>query len=110
MDQSVKTLVNLVVIFVGMMLLLSCVSFFIVSAKARTTLYSVIENIEIYGYDAAVVNNTAQNTKTQIEVNLIESTSQGSRYQVQVSFDHVFSFIQFKKQITYTATTRLVSY
>jgi len=111
MDQSVKTLIQVIIIFVGLILMISCVSFFIIATDARSTMYSVIQHIEIYGYQPEVIQQYADETNTTIQVRSLENNQdKGNRYQVSVSFQHIFSFIRLKKDITYTSLTRLVQY
>jgi len=35
---------------------------------------------------------------------------EGERYEVKVSFSHVFAWLNFEKMITFTGTTRQVNY
>ena len=109
MDQPVKTLGTLFFTFVGMILLVTCIAFYCVSAQARSTMYSTIEYVEIYGYNADAIDEFANKTNTTIQVTPIE-VDDGHRYQIEVSFHHIFAFFNYDKEITYSGTTRVVEY
>jgi len=109
MDQSVKTLGTLFFTFIGMILLVTCIAFYCVSAQARSTMYSTIEYVEIYGYNADAIDEFAKKTNTAIQVTPI-TVDDGFRYQIEVSFHHIFSFLNYDKEITYLGTTRVVEY
>lgn len=110
MDQSIKTLISLVVTFIGVVLLISCASFFLKAANARSTLYSVIEYVEVYGYDAKTINSYAKKSDTKISVTPIETGNKKYRYEVKVSFKYSIAFIDLNKDITLSGYTRFVSY
>lgn len=109
MDHSIKTIGTLIFSFVAMLLFISCLSFYMLSAHARSTMYSTIENVEIFGYDKATIDNFAKDTKTSIQVTPLE-TDEGYRYQVLVSFHHSFAFLNNDRQFTYSGITRVVDY
>lgn len=116
MDQPVKTLVNSFIIFMGLFLLVSCLTFAMLSNNARDTLNAVTEYVEIKGYDNAVITNLANKTGTEIAVvpltsnNGIATNGEKNRYEIQVSFKHVFAWLNLKNKITYSAITRAVDY
>ncbi len=106
MDQPFKTLLHLLLVFAGTLLLVSCLRFSIRAAQARSTLAETVEYLEIYGYDAAAIQNKEEKSGTHIQVTP-QPTPQGSvRYAVSVSFEHVFAWIRLRKQITYQSLTR----
>lgn len=109
MDHSIKTIGTLIFSFVAMLLLISCLSFYLLSAHARTTMYATIENVEIYGYDQAVIDDYAKQTNTSIQVTPI-TTDEGYRYKVLVSFHHSFAFLNNDRQYTCSGITRVVEY
>ena len=106
MDSSVKAITSVFITFVGMVLILSCVSFFMAYNKATSTLYSVVQDVEIYGIDSTRMQ-LYQKENTTVVVEPIES-AYGNRYKVSVSFKHVFSFLNSEKQITISSLTRMV--
>ena len=109
MDHSIKTIGTLIFTFVAMLLFISCISFYMLSAHARSTMYSTIENVEIFGYDKVEIDNFARETNTSIQVTPLE-TDEGYRYQVLVSFRHSFAFLNNDRQFTYSGITRVVDY
>ena len=109
MDHSIKTIGTLIFSFVAMLLFISCLSFYMLSAHARSTMYSTIENLEIFGYDKTTIDNYAKDTNTSIQVTPIEN-EEGYRYQVLVSFHHSFAFLNNDRQYTYSGITRVVDY
>lgn len=116
MDTPVKSLTNLFVIFIGVFLLMSCVTFAILSNNARDTLNAVVAYVEIKGYDEGTISNVAERTGTEIAVVPLNSnegiTANGdkNRYQVDVSFEHIFAWILQRNKVTYTAITRAVEF
>jgi len=111
MDLSIKTLINLVVVFMGVLLFTSCISFFLVATHARSVLYSVTQYVEIFGNDTYTINEYAQKTNMKINITPIDITPvSGYRYQVEVSFSHLMALLNFKKDITYSSTTRIIEY
>lgn len=109
MNSAVKTIGALILSFVAILLLISCLSFYLLSAHARSTMYSTIENVEIFGYDKSTIDDYAKKTKTSIQVTPID-TDEGYRYQVLVSFHHSFAFLNNDRQYTYSGITRVVDY
>lgn len=109
MDQSIKTIGSLIFSFVAILLLISCLSFYLLSAHARSTMYSTIENVEIFGYDKNTIDEYARKTNTSIQVTPID-TEEGYRYQILVSFHHSFAFLNNDRQFTYSGITRVVDY
>lgn len=110
MDLSVKSIFSVLFTFIAMMLILSVFTFYCVSTNARETLYSTIENIEQYGYQSEIIDQVAHNTNTTINVTPVETNDELNRYEVSVSFHHVFAFVNVDKQITYTGITRAVDF
>ena len=106
MDSSIKAITSIFVTFVGIVLILSCVSFFMAYNKATSILYSVVQDVEIYGVDQFRIEQY-QNENTIVVVEPVESTY-GNRYQVSVSFNYVFSFLNSEKQVTISSLTRMV--
>jgi len=109
MDHSIKTIGTLILSFVAILLLVSCLSFYLLSAHARTVMYSTIENVEIFGYNKNEIDDYARKTKTSIQVTPID-TEEGFRYQILVSFHHSFAFLNNDRQFTYSGITRVVEY
>lgn len=109
MDETVKSLGSLLFTFIGMILLVTCIAFYCISAHARSTMYSAIEYVEIYGYDADAIDEFANKTNTAIQVTPI-AVDDGFRYQIEVSFHHIFAFLNYDKEMTYSGTTRVVEY
>ena len=111
MDLSIKTLINLIVIFMGVLLFTSCISFILVATHARSVLYSVTQYVEIFGNDTNTINEYAQKTNTIISITPIDITPvSGYRYQVDVSFTHLMALLNFNKDITYSSMTRIIDY
>lgn len=111
MDSSVKVMINIILIFIGIILLTSCVSFFMLATNARSVLYSVIQYVEIYGDDSEKIEAFANNTNTMINVSPIDITPlTGHRYKIDVSFEHLFGWLNLQKAVTYSGVTRMVEY
>ena len=72
-------------------------------------MYGAVEHVEINGLDADAIDNFAKETNTTIQVTPIE-VNDGFRYQIEVSFHHIFAFLNYDKEITYSGTTRVVEY
>lgn len=103
-------MVNLAIIFLGTFLLVSCITFSILSNAARDTLNSTVEYLEIYGYEATVISNYAERRHIEINVTPLVAPEDKTRYEVSTSFTHTFAWINLTNKITYTATTRAVEY
>lgn len=110
MDLSVKTIFSCFFTFIATMLILSMMIFYVGSTQAREVMYSVVENIEEYGYDAAFIDEYARKTNTNINVTPINIDDDSYKYQVSVSYDHTFAFINLDEQIAVSAVTRKVQY
>lgn len=111
MDSSVKVMINVMLIFIGIILLTSCISFFLYASNARSILYSVIQYVEVYGDETNAINDFANMTNTMINVTPLEHPSiDKQQYQVEVSFEHLFGWLNLNKNITYSGRTRIVEY
>lgn len=111
MDSSVKVMINIILIFIGIILLTSCISFFMLATNARSVLYSVIQYVEVYGDDNEKIVTFANNTNTMINVSPIDITPlTGHRYKIDVSFEHIFGWLNLHKTVTYSGVTRMVEY
>jgi len=117
MDQSAKTLGQLIIIFMCIFLILGVISFYFVSANARNAAYSIVEYIEIRGYDS-VAQRTIEEyadsenlTVSVVPINEgIYENADRNRYKVDVTFNHVFMVMNFGRDTTYTLYTRAVDY
>jgi len=109
MDTPVKALVNMTLAFIGLLLLLSCLTFFMAYDNATTAMYGVIQDLEIYGNDPERVAAYAKRYNTVIDVQPVKS-SYGSRFSVTVSYDHVFAWLKWNRRLYVTATTRAVEF
>ncbi len=109
MDTPVKALVQMTVGFIGLLLLLSCLTLFIAYNRATDTMYGVIQDIEIYGNDPARIAAYAQNSNTTIDVQP-QASEYGQRWQVTVSFSHVFAWLKNRQQLSVTGISRAVEY
>jgi len=117
MDQSAKTLGQLIVLFMAVFLILSLVAYYFTAANARSSAYAIVEYLEISGLDAESLNTIeeyARSANISAVVSLADSGIHASgdkvRYRVDVSFNHVFSVLNFGKNTTYTLYTRAVEY
>lgn len=111
MDLSVKVMINAIVIFIGIILFTSCITFFLLAANARSILYATTQYVEIYGNQTEKINEIANSTNTNITVTMMNVTPlSGYRYQIKVSFVHMFAWLNLSKSITYTGVTRLVAF
>ncbi|MEA5027138.1 MAG: hypothetical protein VB012_05745 [Erysipelotrichaceae bacterium] len=111
MDHSIKTLINVFIGFLGLILMLSCISFFMAATRARSVLYAVIQYVEVYGNKTSMIDEYAADTATVISVSPLEVDSHdGYRYQISVTFSHWMSWLNFQKSITYSSKTRFVKY
>ena len=114
MDQPIKTLVTLVFVFLGAFLMITILTFGVVANNARDVLYTVVDFVEINGYDAAIINDYAQKTHTTI--NVVETNSgiaangEKNRYVVSVSFTHALAWLNSSHTLTYRATTKAVDF
>lgn len=111
MDESAKTMFGLVMTFVSALILVSCITLYTVQADARQTMYTVIEYIEVNGYSSQevidTINDYAEDTGTTISVVSVP-VSEGSRYKVSVSYNHIFAITKTNRQFTVEGTTRVV--
>lgn len=114
MEQPIKTLITMIFVFLGAFLLVTIMTFGVVSQNARNTLYTVVDYLEINGYDASVINDYADRTNTIINVSEtsggINSNGEKTRYVVTVSFTHALAWINQSHTLSYTATTKAVDY
>ena len=117
MDQSAKTLGQLIFLFFAIFLILSIIVFYFVAANARSAAYSIVEYIEIRGLDSvglATIEDFADKENIEVEVSPVDEgiyvAGGKQRYRVDVSFDHIFSVLNFKRKTTYTLYTRAVEY
>ena len=119
MDEPVDMLVKLVLLFSGIFLLISCLTFYMNCVNARNTLNAVVEYIEVNPtevFDATLVNdycadkNVACAWTTGSSDIGVEGNAGLNRYEVSVSFNHWFAWISLNRSITFTALTRIVDY
>lgn len=117
MDQAAKTYLEILTIFLGAILLLGIVSFYFVSASARNSAYSIVEYIEINGYDeksAQNIKSFADQKNLDVTVSRIDegihADGDRNRFRVDVSFEHLFAIPKRNKLTTYTLYTRAVDY
>ena len=116
MEQAVKTLVHLFILFIGVFLLVTILTFGIAVHNAKTVLYSVIDFVEIAGFEPDVIADYADKTHTQIEVTptadntIYASGEERERYTVEVTFQHALAWVQLKPTITLKGVTRAVEY
>lgn len=120
MDQGAKTLGQMIILFMSIFLMIGVICFFLVAANARSAAYSIVEYIEIRGYDseaATVINDYASSHNISVTVAPVDETIHvvgesevKNRYRVDVSFNHVFAVLNFGKTSTFTLYTRAVDY
>jgi len=109
MDTSIKALIHIWLVFLGMVLLLSCLSFFIAYNNSTSVLYATIQDIEIYGYDKARIEKIQQETNTVIIVAPVNDEV-GKQYNVQVGFYHIFAFVKKDGLFYVSSKTRVFEY
>ena len=117
MDQSAKTLGQMILLFIAIFLILSIIVFYFVSANAREAAYAIVEYIEIRGFDEVAQRTIEEYADSSNIVCSVTPAGEGihdagdkMRYRVDVSFEHVFSVLNFGRTTTYTLYTRAVEY
>ncbi len=117
MDLSAKTLIQMILIVMGIFLLMSIVTYSVVSANARDAAYAIVEYLEINGYDSEaqdIIDEYSDSSNLEVSVTPVNdgiyTNGSRNRYRVDVSFDHFFSVINLVKDTTYTLYTRAVDY
>lgn len=117
MDQSAKTLGQLIFLFIAIFLILSIIVFYFTAANARSSAYAIVEYLEIRGYDDTA-RQTIEEYANSSHITAVVSPANGgihsngdkTRYRVDVSFNHIFSILNFGHTTTYTLYTRAVNY
>ena len=121
MDESAKTLGRLILLFMSVFLILGIISFYLAASNAREAAYSIVEYIEIReGYEdkpevQQIVQDYADSshisvTVTKVDDSGIHASGEKNRYEVKVTFNHVFTVLNFGRDTTYTLYTRAVEY
>lgn len=115
MDEPIKEMVTMFILFLCSFFMITILTFGIVAQNARNALYTVVDYIEIKGYDAQVINDYAD--KTNLTINVEPSGNSGigddggkNRYLVTVSFSHVLAWLNSTHSISYQAMTKAVDY
>ncbi len=107
----------MILVIVGIFLLMSIVSYSLVSARSRDAAYAIVEYLEINGYDSEaqdIIDEYSDSSNLEVRVTPVNAgvytNGEKNRYRVDVTFDHFFSVINLVKDTTYTLYTRAVDY
>lgn len=109
MDRPIKVMQGLIIGFMGVMIFVSIITFTVRSSVATQALYESIKDIEENGYVESNINTLAHKTNTSIAVVPVP-TADGNCYKVTVSFRHIFAIIKMDRNISRSATTRIIEY
>lgn len=114
-DEPIKAFINLIIYTLCLFLLITIVTFGIVTNRAKATLYATIDYIEINGFDDAVISQYARERNVNIQVTStpdegIYSNGGKNRYFVEVTYEHLLAWLNYKPTITLKGVTRAVEY
>lgn len=107
MDSSVKSVISIFILFVMTLVLTSVVTLSLSFNKVTTLLYSVIQDVEIHGYDEDRIKELASSNNATITVKPV-ICDDGFQYEVRICFDHIFAFINKAKSLEVKGLTRIL--